>query len=282
MDTEANNTQIEDYSSSSNKSPKKTKRYQVKVACIPCKKRHAGCSTERPCAQCVKNGTESQCIDELRKRRRGSVDIGSIQDFITEGIQCSQNRRSFSVDFTNSFSSLMPTVTDIHRDDKPNKSNLKNSGTFNYKFSNDNNWNDQPVVITNTENLQNNNNTNHSQSYPQIRKLDITNYDMVGRSLTEIENLALTHIGEATITLPMSILRDIIVKSFELNDKLKQANKENTALRTPQQFGPMGRTRDSVIFQRNSPFVPNRDNINMARRHSFCEGQPIHSLTKKS
>eukprot|EP01130_Rhizamoeba_saxonica_P017486 TRINITY_DN848_c0_g1_i1.p1 TRINITY_DN848_c0_g1~~TRINITY_DN848_c0_g1_i1.p1 ORF type:complete len:180 (-),score=35.38 TRINITY_DN848_c0_g1_i1:65-583(-) len=49
---------------------KRTKRKQVKQACVPCRKKHIGCDDTRPCKQCVKKGIEHMCVDQARKRRK--------------------------------------------------------------------------------------------------------------------------------------------------------------------------------------------------------------------
>jgi len=45
------------------------KRGHVSKACTNCRKMHAGCDKERPCARCVFNGWEATCVDTPRKKR---------------------------------------------------------------------------------------------------------------------------------------------------------------------------------------------------------------------
>jgi hypothetical protein len=46
----------------------KTKRIQVKTACINCRKKHQGCDNHRPCTRCINSGNEETCKDIPHKR----------------------------------------------------------------------------------------------------------------------------------------------------------------------------------------------------------------------
>lgn len=44
-----------------------TKRKQVKIACMHCRKKHIGCDKQRPCSNCVKHNVA--CIDPVKTSR---------------------------------------------------------------------------------------------------------------------------------------------------------------------------------------------------------------------
>ena len=46
------------------------KRFQVKIACIHCKKACKKCDDIRPCTRCVRIGFQNNCIDAPRKERK--------------------------------------------------------------------------------------------------------------------------------------------------------------------------------------------------------------------
>lgn len=48
--------------------PKK-RRPQVKLACMNCRRQHAGCTDSRPCERCVRLGMAATCEDMPRKKR---------------------------------------------------------------------------------------------------------------------------------------------------------------------------------------------------------------------
>ncbi|OAA68907.1 Zn(2)-C6 fungal-type DNA-binding domain protein [Cordyceps fumosorosea ARSEF 2679] len=50
------------------RSQRKTKGH-VASACVPCKKAHLRCDSQRPCARCVSHGKEDTCVDVRHKKR---------------------------------------------------------------------------------------------------------------------------------------------------------------------------------------------------------------------
>ncbi|KAJ6513363.1 hypothetical protein C8R45DRAFT_344738 [Mycena sanguinolenta] len=54
----------------------RSKRTQVKTACIKCKKSCKKCDPARPCLRCVKYGFASECVDSKRKVREKGLKRG--------------------------------------------------------------------------------------------------------------------------------------------------------------------------------------------------------------
>ncbi|KAI6376760.1 hypothetical protein MCOR25_002723 [Pyricularia grisea] len=50
------------------KTQRKTKGH-VASACVPCKKAHLRCDSQRPCSRCISNGKEDSCVDVQHKKR---------------------------------------------------------------------------------------------------------------------------------------------------------------------------------------------------------------------
>ncbi|KAK0390959.1 hypothetical protein NLU13_0461 [Sarocladium strictum] len=50
------------------KSQRKTKGH-VASACVPCKKAHLRCDSQRPCSRCIANGKDDACVDVQHKKR---------------------------------------------------------------------------------------------------------------------------------------------------------------------------------------------------------------------
>ena len=58
--------------------PSKKRRPQVKLACMNCRRQHAGCTESRPCERCIRLGLAASCEDMPRKKRtRKRVHLGS-------------------------------------------------------------------------------------------------------------------------------------------------------------------------------------------------------------
>lgn len=55
-----------------------SRRNQVKVACVNCKKACKKCDQGRPCQRCIKLGLESSCVDAPRKSRKKNNNDGDM------------------------------------------------------------------------------------------------------------------------------------------------------------------------------------------------------------
>lgn len=61
--------------------PPKKRRPQVKLACMNCRRQHAGCNESRPCERCIRLGLATTCEDMPRKKRsRKRVHLGADDD----------------------------------------------------------------------------------------------------------------------------------------------------------------------------------------------------------
>lgn len=76
-------TTISTTTTSTTTTSKEKKRNQVPKACSNCRRDHAKCGTERPCARCVLNKMEDTCID-LPRRKKNLISETSIHH---EGIE---------------------------------------------------------------------------------------------------------------------------------------------------------------------------------------------------
>ncbi|VUC24814.1 unnamed protein product [Clonostachys rosea] len=59
---------VESQPGASPKSQRKAKGH-VASACVPCKKAHLRCDSQRPCSRCISNGKEDSCHDVVHKKR---------------------------------------------------------------------------------------------------------------------------------------------------------------------------------------------------------------------
>ncbi|KAF4425193.1 Transcription activator of gluconeogenesis ERT1 [Fusarium austroafricanum] len=59
---------VENQPMTSPKSQRKTKGH-VASACVPCKRAHLRCDSQRPCSRCITNGKEESCVDVQHKKR---------------------------------------------------------------------------------------------------------------------------------------------------------------------------------------------------------------------
>jgi len=85
----------------------KTKRIQVKTACINCRKKHQGCDNHRPCTRCINSGNEETCKDIPHKR--GKPKMTEKQPLSTSGAggANSTTKKIYTLN------DLMTTVEDI-------------------------------------------------------------------------------------------------------------------------------------------------------------------------
>ncbi|KAG0048582.1 hypothetical protein BGZ83_006466 [Gryganskiella cystojenkinii] len=56
--------------------PQKSKRRQVKNACVNCQKACKKCDEGRPCSRCIKYGLSDTCVDSTRKVRKKGINRG--------------------------------------------------------------------------------------------------------------------------------------------------------------------------------------------------------------
>ncbi|KAJ2076443.1 hypothetical protein H4R24_005692, partial [Coemansia sp. RSA 988] len=70
------NSDSDDNSKSSSATPTRTKRAQVKNACINCQKACKKCDSGRPCQRCIKYSLADTCVDSKRKPRKRGVKRG--------------------------------------------------------------------------------------------------------------------------------------------------------------------------------------------------------------
>jgi len=83
----------------------KTKRIQVKTACINCRKKHQGCDNHRPCTRCINSGNEETCKDIPHKR--GKPKMTEKQPLSTSATSNSSSKKIYTLN------DLMTTVEDI-------------------------------------------------------------------------------------------------------------------------------------------------------------------------
>lgn len=60
--------------------PAKKRRPQVKLACMNCRRQHAGCTDSRPCERCTRLGLASSCEDIPRRKRSRKKHLTEFDD----------------------------------------------------------------------------------------------------------------------------------------------------------------------------------------------------------
>ena len=64
----------------SSEQPAKKRRPQVKLACMNCRRQHAGCTDSRPCERCTRLGLASTCEDIPRRKRTRKKHLTEFDD----------------------------------------------------------------------------------------------------------------------------------------------------------------------------------------------------------
>lgn len=80
----------------------RSKRRQVKRACVHCRKACKKCDEFRPCLRCIRYGSRDECVDATRKERKKGIKRGPYKKR-DKGILCTYH------------SSVAPKLTNVYR-----------------------------------------------------------------------------------------------------------------------------------------------------------------------
>jgi len=224
----------------------KRKRHQVKLACMPCRKRHSACEDTRPCKQCIKHGLQDQCTDKPRQKRRASIDMGVIKQTnpVVQPVgetPVMNGRKSWSVDFTNmnmnhykiyspqkNPSELSFSDTKVDGPSKLNKAfdHCQISSVRNWKYPTENipqitrsapSLPHQTIIPESLSYDSNNDNNNHCVNLQNNNLVQPSNYNLLGYKLPDLENFVLNNnCGQEAVTLSFKVLREIMIDNAKL------------------------------------------------------------------